>query len=362
VHEFTRPSSVRSVVRVTGNYTSETPLHPAAMDALQAAFEQGWADPKKISQSAARAAILRNQSLENIASRLGLSAGEIEIIGEPTLGHYLGIAGFLHEAPTFAFSATDKGKIRALARSASTDSIEYPVSQNGHILIEQRPTTPTVLSLQLANSETGVIQELAQNEETLASFSHIAVDATASGPRLPLPPIWSSALFDALSWGGPGGLGVLAIRSSSYKYPLPHLAPIKTPGSYSLPLLIAAAVALENFQEEDHSLRDFAVQELSSLKALTVIAPTVASLPHKLSLIVEGVAGEQLVRVLDSKGISIDSGSACSPADLQPSHVLAAMGYPTTGHLRLTLHGGVTVSDIHTLKSALENTLVELSR
>jgi cysteine desulfurase len=55
--------------------------------------------------------------------------------------------------------------------------------------------------------------------------------------------------------------------------------------------------------------------------------------------------------------IDVDSGSACSAADLQPSHVLAAMGYPTTGHLRLTLHSGTTRSEIDSLKEAFSRAI-----
>ena len=116
MHVLTRASSVRWVVRVTGNFTSESPLHPAAKSALLAAFDQGWADPKKISQNSAKAAILKNQALENIAGTLRVKPDSLEIIGEPALGHYLGIGGLLHNEDTFAYAATDKGKIRAVAR------------------------------------------------------------------------------------------------------------------------------------------------------------------------------------------------------------------------------------------------------
>jgi cysteine desulfurase len=56
-------------------------------------------------------------------------------------------------------------------------------------------------------------------------------------------------------------------------------------------------------------------------------------------------------------GIDIDSGSACSAADLQPSHVLAAMGYPTTGHVRITLHSGTTHGEIDALKKAISQAI-----
>ena len=352
MHVLARASSVRSVVRVTGNFTSESPLHPAAREALLAAFDQGWADPKKISQSSARAAILKNQSLENIGNRLGVRPDAIEIIGEPALGHFLAIAGLLSPTQNFAYASIDKGKIRAIARAHSGSVHELAVDSQGQISSATNLPDDTVLSLQLANGETGVIQKFLPYEKV-----KIAVDATASGPRLPLPENWSTALFDAQSWAGPSGVGILAINDSSYSYPLPRIAPIKSPGTYSLPLLIAASIALENFAPEDAEMRRYLIDTFTGMDGVSVVAADTQALPHKISLSIPAIAGEQLVRTLAEGGIDIDSGSACSAADLQPSHVLAAMGYPTTGHVRLTLHHGVTKSEIDLLKKAISQAI-----
>jgi cysteine desulfurase len=352
-------SSVDSVVRVTGNFASENPIHPAAREALLAAFDQGWADPKKISQSAARAAILRNQALENIAEKLGISASAIEILGEPSLGHFLSIAGLISGQSTFAFSAIDKGKIRAIARSHHYGVQELPVTSDGAILESSTVPSGSVLSVQLANGETGVIQGELEIPKTL----RVAIDATSAGSRVPLPQQWSTALFDSQSWCGPAGLAIMAIKNrSEYFYPLPHIAPINSPGSYSLPLLIASSIALENFDVEDSSIRNFAAAQLAALEGVAVVAPTAHALPHVLSIVADGVAGEQVVRELAALRIDVDSGSACSPEDLQPSHVLAAMGYETKGHLRFTFHNGTMRDEITTLVNTLEDVLRKLRR
>jgi cysteine desulfurase len=78
------------------------------------------------------------------------------------------------------------------------------------------------------------------------------------------------------------------------------------------------------------------------------------------SVVVLGVAGEPAIRELASLGFVVDSGSACSPEDLQPSHVLAAMGYETKGHLRFTLHAETTQEDISELATALKAVLPKL--
>jgi cysteine desulfurase len=83
-------------------------------------------------------------------------------------------------------------------------------------------------------------------------------------------------------------------------------------------------------------------------------------MPHLLSLVLDGVSGEAVVRELAAQGIDVDAGSACSPEDLQPSHVLAAMGYETTGHVRLTLHEGTTEKEISSLANSLSVVLQKL--
>jgi cysteine desulfurase len=360
VHAPAGASSVHLVVRVTGNFTSESPLDPAARQALLAAFDQGWADPKKLSQNSAKVAILRNQAIENIASRLGVRVDSIEILGEPAMGHYLGIAGLLKSDSTLYYSAIDKGKIRAVARVHPGPTVEIPVDHSGYMQPANSLETGAVFSLQIANSETGVIQNY---EELTAGNGLIAIDATASGSRLTLPTRWDTALFDSSSWNGPGGLAILAINNSAeYSYPLPHIAPIRTPASYSLPLLIAASIALENFTDEDQSLRDYAIEKLALLPGLEVVAPTAKALPHIFSCLVPEVAGEYLVRELSRLGIDIDSGSACNPEDLQPSHVLAAMGYATEGHLRFTLHPGTTKEDLDLVVQSITTVINKLSR
>jgi cysteine desulfurase len=357
VHALVGASSVDSVVRVTGNFASESPLHPAAREALLAAFDQGWADPKKISQSASRAAILRNQALENIASRLAVPASSIEVLGEPSLGHFLSIAGLFSGLSPFIYSSIDKGKIRAIARSHSSEVVELPVSNSGSILNAAAIPANSVLSLQLANGETGVIQDALDIPTTV----RVAVDATTSGARLSLPQQWNTALFDSLSWNGPSGLAIMAIKNrAEYSYPLPRIAPISAPGSYSLPLLIASSIALENFAHESSTLREDAIKQLSSIEGLQIVAPEAAVLPHLLSVVVSGVSGEATVRALAALGIDVDSGSACSAEDLQPSHVLAAMGYQTNGHIRFTLHHGTTKEEITSLANTLREVLQKL--
>lgn len=327
------PSSLHPVVRVTGNFTTEAPLADSVKNALLDAFDQGWADPKKISHSSAKARILRDESLAAIADRLGVHREQLFPIGEPSLTHFFAISGLLTPDQTFAYLATDKGKVRALAKERLHH--EIPVDDNGLALPPVLPPS-SLIHIPLANGETGIVQKI----EKLSELSdHITIDATSSGLDIALPDTWSTATFDGRSWGGPAGLGFIAInKAEEYRYPLPHLAPIQSPGSYSLPLLIATALAMDCYHTPDLALRTYAIKKLSGVKGVTVIAPDAPSIAKNLSLTISDHDSQYLVSQLSQRSIDVDAGSACSPADLAPSHVIAAMGYPTIGHLRLTLH------------------------
>jgi cysteine desulfurase len=104
-------------------------------------------------------------------------------------------------------------------------------------------------------------------------------------------------------------------------------------------------------------MRRYLIETFTGMAGISVVAADTQALPHKISLSIPGIVGEQVVRTLAEGGIDIDSGSACSAADLQPSHVLAAMGYPTTGHVRITLHSGTTHSEIDALKKAISRAI-----
>ena len=345
------------MVRVTGNFQSETALNSLAAQAFLAALDSGWADPKKIGQSPSRAANLRTNALESLATNLGLKADQIEISGEVGLGYFLSLGGFLAPQRKLFYGAGDRSGVIATARSHLGDSQIIPLSREGTLDFSAvELTTNSVLSFQLANGETGAINKV---PEQLPKDLLIAIDATASGAREPLPEKWSSAVFDSRAWEGPAGLAVVAIAdSANWKNPLPHISAVRrTYGTFSLPLLIASAVALENFKPGDKNIRKMSAKIRSDISreipSARIAGDLENSMPHLTSLVIPGCNGEEILRGLSARGLSVDSGSACTAMNLQPSHVLAAMGLPTDGNIRITLHAETTAEEVELLINAL---------
>ena len=85
------------------------------------------------------------------------------------------------------------------------------------------------------------------------------------------------------------------------------------------------------------------------------------SVSQTIALVANGCVGEDLVRQLNEINFVLDSGSACTAAQMQPSHVLAALGMKSEGNLRITLHHGVTEAEVHELITAITS-VVQKSR
>ena len=345
------------MVRVTGNFQSETALNSLAQEALFAALESGWADPKKIGQVSNKAALLRSNAIESIAANLGVKADQIEVSGEVGLGYFLALGGFLTADRQLFYGAGDRSGVIATSRSHTGKSEIIPLSKNGKLDYSNTNfSNGSILSLQLANGETGAINQL---PSSLPEDLLIAVDATASGSRVRLPENWSSAVFDSRSWQGPSGLAIVAISdSANWKNPLPHISAVRrTYGTFSLPLLIASAVALENFTPDDSNIRELNLRlrskVLQEIPTTLVAGDIEGSLPHLTSFIFSQCNGEEILRGLNARGLAVDSGSACTAMNLQPSHVLAAMGLPTDGNIRVTLHAETTSEEVDLLIKAL---------
>ena len=346
---------------VTARFQSETPLHPAASAFLLDAFDRGWADPSKITGESRKVAILLNEAKEVFGSHLGLRVDQVEFLADPEIGFHLGISGLINPESTLYFSAVERSEVYAVAQSVVSQELvagidgfcDYPAAEPSD-----------VLAWQSANGETGIVTP--KPEE----FSgRVFVDATASGSLLELPGNWSTVLWNSRAWHGPAGLGVFAVAERSmWRNPLPHNnAAISTP-NFSPPLAMASAIALEAFHREyqerqfaltamNAKIREFLLTEIS---AVDVAGTLDSTLPHLLSFSFLYVDAQMLVSELDRRGFAIDSGSACNSSNMEPSHVLAAMGLLTHGNVRLTLQPQTTEEVVDLFLKMLKEVVLEL--
>jgi cysteine desulfurase len=324
------------VLPITASFTSETALHTKAAELLSMVFDRGWADPSKIHEPSREAARLLQEAKQTFADCFGVRSDEIYFLGEPPLAFHLGINGFLSSHSRLFYSGTDRAPVHAIADTRENAGLT--ISKDS----AEAGTSEDVLVYQTINPETGIQKATPEN-----FLGRVFVDNTAYGVHSHLPHNWVAAFWQSRSWQGPSGLGILAIRNgSNWHNPLPHNDSSKVPQSFSIPLALASAVALENFTKEYEAAHtkighikkviiDYLKNELGKV---TIAGEGDHTSPFLLSASIADIDSEKLVNELNERGIHIDSGSACLSANMQPSHVLAAMGLPTTGNIRLTLH------------------------
>ena len=96
-----------------------------------------------------------------------------------------------------------------------------------------------------------------------------------------------------------------------------------------------------------------------AIVASVVEAINSESSPH-ISLLIDGLSNQEFMSALNRNGLEVDAGSACSPEDIAPSHVIAAMGLPTEGHIRLTLRNTLTLEDIDNCAAKMRQTVNQL--
>jgi cysteine desulfurase len=183
-----------------------------------------------------------------------------------------------------------------------------------------------------------------------------------------LPADWQVALWDPRNFAGPEGIAIVGIRNgSTWRSPIPQIDQRRLFGSYSKPLLVATADALDLWisslqQRREHILKlNLALRgQLSAqIPSLKIVGDVAHSDPRFLAIVAANLIAEETLRKMEELGILIDAGSACSAGALAPSHVLAALGLGSDGHLRITLKENQTTEDIAALVTALSKVVAE---
>ena len=220
------------------------------------------------------------------------------------------------------------------------------------------------------NNEIGSVLPIAQigavckdagvpfHTDAVQAVGHVAIDVKAQNiDRLSL---------SAHKFHGPKGIGALYVRRG---FPMVNIIDGgaqergKRAGTENLPAIMGMAAALEDaceHMEENNSkviaLRDKLIAGLSQIPHCARNGDAEHCLPGVVNFCFEGIEGESLLLLLDAKGISASSGSACTSGSLDPSHVLLAIGRVhdvAHGSLRLSLSHYNTEEEIDHILTAV---------
>ena len=233
-----------------------------------------------------------------------------------------------------------------------------PVHSDGLVSVEElkdaiREDTALV-TIMFANNEIGTVQPIAEigkicrekgvifHTDAVQAAGHIKIDVKAQNIDM--------LSISSHKFHGPKGAGALYVRKG-----IPILNLIeggaqergKRAGTENVPAIVGMAAALKESCESLErnfnyvkSLRDMIASELSKIPHSKINGDLEQSLAGTLNMCFEGIEGESLLLLLDDRGISASSGSACTSGSLDPSHVLLALGLPhevAHGSLRISL-------------------------
>ena len=329
------------------DHHATTPCDPAVVTSMAPYWSEEFGNAASRSHTwglTARQATERARG--QLSLRLGCSPKEIVFTSGATEANNLAVLGVLRagQRRRLVTVATEHKAILDPAQQLVREGFEVtvlPVQADGRVDPEavRAAMGPDValLSVMWANNETGVLQPLAQ----LVEIAHAAgaLVHTDAAQALATEAIDLRALdVDLLSCSahkayGPKGVGALVVRHRRPAIPLQpllfgggHERGLRS-GTLPVPLLVGFGAAVDSFDPTDveriRGLRDHLWSGLEALGGIRLNG-SAQRLPNNLNLTIDGVESKALL--LGCPDLAMSSGSACTSASLEPSHVLRAMG------------------------------------
>ncbi|MCZ4121650.1 cysteine desulfurase/sulfurtransferase TusA family protein [Streptomyces sp. H39-S7] len=343
---------------------SAAPLHPVARQALVAALDEGWADPARLYREGRRARLLLDASRETAAEAVGCRPDELVFTPSGTGAVHTGVSGAMagrrRTGRHVVVSAVEHSSV--LHAAGAYEATEVGVDRTGRVdaaafAAALRPDT-ALACLQSANHEVGTVQPVGETARLCREAGvPLLVDAAQSLAWGPVEDGWSLLAASAHKWGGPPGVGLLAVRKGvrfAPQGPADERESGRSPGFGNLPAVVAAAASLRAVREEAAAERARLSELVERIRSrvpglvpdVEVVGHPTLRLPHLVTFSCLYVDGEVLLGGLDRAGFSVSSGSSCTSSTLTPSHVLRAMGVLSEGNVRVSLPPGTPAEDV----------------
>lgn len=352
-------------------------------------FTQLYGNPSSLHQFGAGVAAKVEEARSQVAAAIGARDSEIVFTSGGTESDNAALRGVLAARPAkrhVVISAVEHSAILEEAERLESEGVAVTrigVDAAGRLDLPAlgealRPDTALV-SIMLANNETGVIHPLAEvcalaksrgvlvHTDGVQALGKIAVDVKALGVDL--------LSLSAHKIHGPKGAGALFIRRGAPFRPLLVGGPQernRRGGTHNVPGIIGLGAACALLAQLDPAelarvaaLRDRLESKLTAcFDAAHVIAAGAPRLPNTSCVCFAGVEAEALLVLLSQAGICASSGSACSSGSLEPSHVLKAMGldpHVAQGQIRFSLSRFNSDADLERLFEVLPAALEKVS-
>lgn len=361
---------------------ASTKVKPEVLEKFNEVTKEVFGNPSSehTAGQAARKVIWEAEDI--LSEKLGCKSDEIFFTTGATMSNSLIIQGFAKKHPEGVFITTsvEHNDIIIILDDLSCYKFVIGVDENGIINLtmldkllkyaSNEMNVPTLVSIQMANSETGIIQPIHKICRIVKQYSNVYLhmDATQYIPYYPINmKCWG---IDALSMsgqkiGGIKGSGTLIVRQTLQN----HISPIiygeqgLIGGTPSTPLIASLGMAFKLLNYDTEELQEKRDHMLDKVRKLggVLIGTETNRLPNNIYCRFPGINGLVLLHLLSDQGICIGTGSACSTDSDKPSHVAQSYGLTDAEAfecVRFTLSNENTYEDIdytvNVLKSILE--------
>ena len=349
------------------DHAATTPVHPAVLEAMLPYFARQYGNPSSVYSIAREARRALDAARDSVAEDLGCRSAEIVFTSGGTESDNLALKGAaLANRARGEHVVTTAVEHHAILHTA--DYLErlgfrvtrVPVDRFGTVDLDALAAAvdegTTVVSVMHANNEVGTIQPIREvvrivkernptalvHCDAVQSVGTLAVDVDDLGVDL--------LSLSAHKFYGPKGVGALYVRRGTRYWPQQQGGAQergRRAGTENVAGIVGLATALRRAVEAREEstghvrrLRDRLVEGIvARVPGAALTGHPTDRLPNNASFVIEGVEGESMLIALDQAGVLASSGSACTSASLEPSHVLLAMGIPASlahGSLRLT--------------------------
>ncbi len=372
------------------DHAATTPVDPRVVEAMLPYYTEKFGNPSSIHSLARESRRGLDNAREIVAQALNAQPREIVFTACGTESDNMALKGV-------AEANQDRGKhiiTTAIEHEAILETCKYleqrgfkvtylPVDEYGTVdlrELEKAITPETILvSVMMANNEVGTIQPLAEIAEIVKGRGiYFHTDAVQAAGTLDVDV--EKLGVDLLSLSGhkfyaPKGVGVLYVRQGTRLMPQMlggGQERNRRSGTENVAQIVGLARGLELAYQE-RSTDNPRIQRLRDklrdglLETIPDTIPTghpTNRLPNNASFCFKGVEGEQILLALDLNGVGASTGSACTSASSEPSHVLTAMGISAAvahGAIRMTLGKGNTEEEIDTVLQLMPD-IVEKQR
>ena len=375
--------------RIYADNAATTKISQTAMKAMISAMENSYGNPSSIHQIGMAANDALQTAREQIARCLGCMPKEIFFTSGGTESDNQAIVsaamlGAKKNKRHIISTAFEHHAVLHTLRRLKEQGFEIQlldVGAEGNITAAQveeaiRPDT-CLVTVMFANNEIGSVLPIAEIGEACRAHGVLFhTDAVQAAGHIPVNVKKQNIDMLSLSahkFHGPRGIGALYVKRGIELTSLMEGGGQergKRPGTENLPAIMGMAAALreectlmEQNEAKVTAMRDCLIQGLSQIPYSILNGSREKRLPGNVNFCFEGVSGESLLLLLDSRGICASSGSACASGALDPSHVLLSLGLApeiAQGSLRISLDISNTEEEIDYMLEVIPQVVEQL--